>query len=166
MRAVNNIKKIGVISDTHIPVRAKNLPQKVYDAFKGVDLIIHCGDVVSGDALIELSTIAPLCAVEGNMDPSNISLPISEVLDINGRFIICVSHGRGSPFDIKHRLYREFVQYNPSIILYGHTHVQADEIYSGIRMFNPGSPTSGSNYNSIAILDVTGNEIMAQVIKL
>jgi putative phosphoesterase len=166
MRAFKGIKRIGVISDTHIPSRAATLPSSVHNAFKSVDLIIHCGDIVSNETLIELSAIAPLCAVRGNMDPQNISLPLSEILDINSSHVICVSHGAGSPYDIKHRLYKEFISFNPSIILYGHTHVAADEIYNKIRFLNPGSATAGSKYDSVAILDVAGSNILAEVITL
>ena len=38
---------IGLISDTHIPDRARIIPQNVIDAFEEVDLIIHAGDLTS-----------------------------------------------------------------------------------------------------------------------
>ena len=38
--------KVGVISDTHIPTIAPSLPPAVYEIFKGVDLILHAGDIV------------------------------------------------------------------------------------------------------------------------
>ncbi|MEK6714475.1 MAG: metallophosphoesterase family protein, partial [Candidatus Omnitrophota bacterium] len=38
---------IGVISDTHIPQSADEIPQSVFSIFKGVDLIIHAGDLTS-----------------------------------------------------------------------------------------------------------------------
>jgi putative phosphoesterase len=166
MLILTGIKKIGVISDTHIPSRTLSLPDNIFSLFDGMDLIIHCGDLVNADVLTELGSIAPVYAVRGNMDPDSIGLSISEVLDINGKFIICVSHGAGSPFDIKHRLYKEFIAYKPSIILYGHTHIAADEIYHDIRLFNPGSATSGRDFNSVAVLDVSGGIISAKVIRL
>ncbi|MEX2105031.1 MAG: YfcE family phosphodiesterase, partial [Bacilli bacterium] len=33
--------RIGVVSDTHIPKRAKLLPRKLIEGLKGVDLILH-----------------------------------------------------------------------------------------------------------------------------
>jgi 3',5'-cyclic AMP phosphodiesterase CpdA len=59
---------IGLISDTHIPTRADKLPEKVSEIFKDVDFIIHSGDFVSLSVAEELEKIAPLYAVQGNMD--------------------------------------------------------------------------------------------------
>jgi putative phosphoesterase len=55
--------RIGVISDTH----GKVLPE-VFDAFKGVSLIFHAGDVGGDAVLAELETIARVIAVRGNVD--------------------------------------------------------------------------------------------------
>ena len=55
--------KIGVISDTHNLVRPE-----VFNAFDGVDLIAHAGDIGDQDVLIELETLAPVKAVLGNND--------------------------------------------------------------------------------------------------
>lgn len=60
--------RIGVISDTHVPVRARALPGAVFDIFAGVDLILHAGDLITLDVLAELQTIAPVLAVHGNVD--------------------------------------------------------------------------------------------------
>lgn len=45
---------IGLISDTHIPERAKKLPKEIFEHFSDVDLIIHCGDVTSESVLNDL----------------------------------------------------------------------------------------------------------------
>ena len=58
---------IGLISDTHIPDRAKELPQNVLDAFNDVDMIIHAGDLTSLDVIEKLEETAPVMAVQGNM---------------------------------------------------------------------------------------------------
>jgi hypothetical protein len=60
--------RIGVISDTHVPVRARALPGEVFEIFAGVDLILHAGDLITFDVLDELETIAPVLAVYGNVD--------------------------------------------------------------------------------------------------
>ncbi len=166
MLQYQNIKKIGVISDTHIPTRAESLPEKISSIFKGVDLIIHCGDIVSDDVLVELSSIAPVAAVKGNMDSYGISLPVEEIIKINDTFTICASHGAGSPFSIKERLYKAFKQYAPSLVLYGHTHIAAKDEYMGIPFFNPGSPTAGSSFDSVGIILIEENILNTEVIKL
>ena len=60
--------KIGVISDTHIPKRAKALPEVVLKAFKDLDHIIHAGDIMSIGVLNTLKELAPVTAVAGNLD--------------------------------------------------------------------------------------------------
>ena len=59
---------IGLISDTHIPDRAKEIPEKVFEAFSEVDLIMHAGDLTSPKVIDDLEQIAPVMAIQGNMD--------------------------------------------------------------------------------------------------
>ncbi|MDD5669687.1 MAG: YfcE family phosphodiesterase, partial [Candidatus Omnitrophica bacterium] len=61
--------KIGVISDTHVTSETKKLPPAVVDEFRGVDMIIHAGDLVDLSVLKLLKTLCPnVKAVSGNMD--------------------------------------------------------------------------------------------------
>ena len=57
------VKKIGVISDTHGLVRSE-----INEFFKDCDLIIHAGDIVSNDVILELQKICKVEAVRGNND--------------------------------------------------------------------------------------------------
>lgn len=166
MLELNNISKIGVISDTHLDKYAGSLPPGVKAGFKDVSLIIHCGDVVCMEILQELETMAPVIAVKGNMDPSNLDLPVSQTMLINGKHILCAAHGSGSPFGITHRLYKIFEQYKPGLILFGHTHVAGDFMYNNTRLFNPGSPNTRSENFSIGTIDVTENELRTNVIPI
>ena len=45
--------KVGVLSDTHIPMKAKALSDEVIRAFQGIDHIIHAGDIGSQEVLDE-----------------------------------------------------------------------------------------------------------------
>ncbi|MGD0565989.1 MAG: metallophosphoesterase family protein [Candidatus Goldiibacteriota bacterium] len=166
MRKLNNIRSIGLISDTHVPSRAAALPAAIHGHFNGVDLVIHCGDIVDAGTITELSSIAPVIAVKGNMDPVHLTVNTEEVLSINDKFTICVSHGSGSPFDIKQRLLKTFLTFSPDIICYGHTHVCSDEIYNSVRFLNPGSPTAGAKFHSIVVMSVGENDIFSRVIRL
>jgi hypothetical protein len=58
-----DIARIGVISDTHGLLRPEALR-----ALRGVDLIVHAGDVGTPDVLDGLRAIAPVVAVRGNND--------------------------------------------------------------------------------------------------
>ena len=56
--------RIGVISDTHTPGAAKEPPSEIVQAFEGVDLILHAGDIYIASCLDWLERIAPVMAVE------------------------------------------------------------------------------------------------------
>ncbi|HEX4210793.1 MAG TPA: YfcE family phosphodiesterase, partial [Candidatus Binataceae bacterium] len=60
--------RIGLISDTHIPEACERLPRAVFDVLRGVDLVMHAGDVYVNRVLDELSAIAPVIAAIGNGD--------------------------------------------------------------------------------------------------
>ena len=60
--------RIGLISDTHIPTAAKELWPQVYEAFRGVDLIMHAGDLMVPEVIDWLEEVAPVMAVWGNGD--------------------------------------------------------------------------------------------------
>ena len=55
--------KIGIISDTHVSEKRGKLNEKIFEYFQDVDLIFHAGDITSPKVLDELSTIAPITAV-------------------------------------------------------------------------------------------------------
>src|SRR2546423_13870128 len=60
------IRKIGVISDTHVP-HFKKLPEVIWEHFDGIELIIHAGDLSVLAVLNELEAIAPVVAVTGEI---------------------------------------------------------------------------------------------------
>ena len=60
--------RIGLVSDTHIPVAAKTLWPQVYEAMQGVDLIMHAGDLMVPEVIDWLEEVAPVMAVQGNGD--------------------------------------------------------------------------------------------------
>jgi uncharacterized protein len=108
--------RLGVISDTHGLLRPE-----VFDAFTGVDHILHAGDVGGPDLLTELETLAPVTAVYGNTDSSELRsrLPRVATLQLDG-FDIVVTHGDqlGSPTPAG--LNATFPE--AQIIVFGHTH--------------------------------------------
>ena len=66
--------KIGIVSDTHVGEENIEILENVSKHFKGVDLILHAGDVTQQKVLNELSTIAPVIAVKGNADSLDLNL--------------------------------------------------------------------------------------------
>ena len=104
---------IGLVSDTHSLVR-----QSVFSALEGVSFILHAGDVGGDPVLDALSAIAPVRAVQGNVDEPNPRLEARIRIDVRG-VSIHVSHGHeiGSPTpaDLLQR-------YDADVLIYGHTH--------------------------------------------
>lgn len=136
---------IGVIADTHIPRRAKVIPQKVLDGFKGVNLIIHAGDMLEDYIKYELEQIAPFEGVAGNNDGSHIRdmLGDKKILDIEG-VKIGITHGAGVGSGFKGALKgaREvFKNDKVDCVVFGHSHVPFNQLMDGVLYFNPGSPT-------------------------
>ena len=58
--------RIGLITDTHIPDAASELPPQLTDVFQGVELILHAGDIYIPSVLDELERIAPVVAAQGD----------------------------------------------------------------------------------------------------
>lgn len=86
---------IGLISDTHAPDRWPDVPVAVYDILKGVDLILHAGDVGELWVLDKLSAIAPVVAVHGNDETAEATneLPYQQLLTVvRERLLLCHSH--------------------------------------------------------------------------
>lgn len=157
---------IGVISDTHLPVRAKKLPDDLINRLKDVDLILHAGDFQDMNALTQIRDIGKLRAVHGNMDTIELKkeLPEADVLKIEG-FKIGITHGSGPPLGLEERVKSKFPDVD--IIVYGHSHKPKNEVIDGTLFFNPGSPTDRvfAPFNSFGILRVE-EDIKGEIIKL
>jgi putative phosphoesterase len=158
--------RIGVISDTHIPVAAKKLPDHVLALLQGADLILHAGDILELSVLDELEKIARTKAVRGNMDHADVmeSLPSKQILEI-GRFKIGLIHGWGPPQGLIERLKKEFTKVD--CVVFGHSHSPLVERINETIFFNPGSPTDKvfTPYNSLGFLELN-DEIKPEIIRL
>lgn len=147
--------RIGVVADTHHPEFLERLPARLFELLRGVDLILHAGDVGGRETLAELSRLAPLEAVRGDHDASLADLPRERVLEVQGRrialvhgnrsrlleepatFIGAVSLGLWWPSPGLHGwLRRRFP--DADAIVYGHTHRPAQERRNEALIFNPG----------------------------
>jgi putative phosphoesterase len=170
--------KIGLISDTHLS--SGKLPQAIANAFQGVDLILHAGDLVTMDLLRPLEAIAPVTAVQGNMDMSGVrlNLPLKTVVEAEGHRIGLI-HGHHVPhpnrvlpppidYEAMHNyLLSEFQDQNVDCIVYGHTHRAHVETYRGVLVINPGSATRGKGgHGSVGLLTVSRDQIQGEIIQL
>lgn len=133
------IRKIGVISDTHIP-EFKHLPPAIWEHFDGVERIIHAGDLSVLQVISELETIVPVVAVQGNIEEEEVrlKLPIKrEILVGNCR--IGIVHILGDARNRARMASQEFP--NARVVVFGHSHIAWNEDVDGQLLFNPGSAT-------------------------
>ena len=108
--------RIGVISDTHGLLRPE-----VFEAFRGVDLVLHAGDIGPPALLTELEAIAPVKAVWGNTDGFDVRVRVPEFVEIEIEgfpFVVVHGHQFGSP--TPEALQASFPE--ALVIIYGHTH--------------------------------------------
>jgi len=158
--------KIGVISDTHIPFTAPNLPRKVREYFRKCDLIVHAGDIVDSSVIEDLEDMAETKAVAGNMDNEYLKkhLPKKLLFEVEGKKI-GVMHGSGAPRKAKDIVEKEFVP-RPDIIIFGHSHIPFNREEGGTLFFNPGSATDKvySNKCTFGIIEIENGEIKAEII--
>ena len=148
---------IGVISDTHGLLRPE-----VFEAFKGVELILHAGDIGGDDILIELASIAPVLAVRGNMDYGAWleDIPIRRTVRLGKQRIFLVHDPAHVDVDPEKGEFEG--------IVFGHTHRPHMEIHKGLLMLNPGSAGHRRKHYpaSLALLTIRGERMDAELIEL
>ena len=126
--------RIGVIADTH-----GLFDPAIVRYFKGVDHIVHAGDIGKRSVIEQLQAIAPVIVVSGNVDGFEHSgFPPETVIKLAGRRIA-----------IRHILYeggkmtkdgRAFLEReHPDVYIFGHTHQPKAEWFGDTLLFNPGS---------------------------
>jgi putative phosphoesterase len=120
--------KIGVISDTHGLLR----PEAV-EALRGVDHILHAGDIGDAAILDQLRQLAPVTAIRGNIDRSGVcaKLPEVELIELGGCTIYMLH-------DV-HALDLNPVAADIQVVISGHSHKALIEWKKNILYFNPGS---------------------------
>ena len=182
------MKQIGVISDTHIHKGSTRvIPDRVYDAFQNVEMILHGGDLTSPSVLNAFNLLAPTLAVRGNNDYGALTneLPVSRRVNIEN-VVIGITHGdapapgrprprklgdapgnsQAAADAISHFEFDEDV----SCIIFGHSHralLQWREIEGRrVLLLNPGSPTDRrwSPHFGCALLKIDGDQIEPELI--
>ena len=160
--------KIAVLSDTHIPTSTGRLPDNLIKQIRGVDLIIHAGDLEELSVLEELDKIAKTEAVVGNMDSHKVirQLPKKKILEI-GKFRIGVIHGEGHPDTLIDYVQEKFKGERLDCVIYGHTHEPKIEKIGDTLYLNPGSPTDKvfAPYNSFIMIEID-ERIKPEIIRL
>ncbi|MCK4916841.1 MAG: metallophosphoesterase [Candidatus Omnitrophica bacterium] len=162
--------KLLVISDTHIPLAAKNLPSIIENEAKTSDYCIHCGDFISYPIFEKLEAWSQIYAVHGNMDDEILkkTLPEIKILKLDS-ITLGITHGGGNPKNIISNVNNKFINnfQEIDIFLFGHSHLALNEAINGKIYFNPGSPTDTifAPYQSYGIIEITGKDIKRRIVK-
>jgi hypothetical protein len=160
---------VGILSDTHVYDRAQKLNPKVIETFKkrGVELILHAGDLTSLDVLKELSKVARVVAVQGNMDTYyGTSLPEKEVLTL-GRHRVLLIHGRGIyPRGDASKLAYLAKEHGCDVVVTGHTHTPAVVEMGGVMIINPGSPTTPRRSSPSVAIAEFGDALEVEILRV
>jgi hypothetical protein len=131
-----------IISDTHIPARAKTLPPEVWSAVDAVDVVVHAGDWIDVPTLDELGARARrLIGVHGNNDGPELRRRLPEIAWAQiGGLRLAVVHDSGPAPGREQRCAAAFPA--TDVLVFGHSHIPWDSTApSGLRLINPGSPT-------------------------
>jgi len=151
---------IALISDTHGLVRPE-----IAGVFRGVDLIVHAGDVGGRGVLRELERIARVEAVFGNVDdPHDPALAAERTIPLEG-LRLHVSHGHelGSPTPE-----RVAARYAADVLVFGHTHRAVSVRIGAAHVINPGAagPRRFNLQPSVALLRVANREATVEIVSL
>jgi uncharacterized protein len=146
--------RVGVVADTHVGEHLTVLPPEVCDAFAGVDLILHAGDVNERSVLDELGRVAPVVAVRGNHDRVLGHLPRDLLVRIGG-CRIGLTHGSRPAMVETPAAALSLVAGRPVLlgfagsmrarfgdvdcVVTGHLHLPAHRMVGGVLHFSPGA---------------------------
>jgi len=137
--------------------------------FSGVELIIHAGDLSVLSVISELETIAPVVAVQGNVEHEEVimKLPIKREIVV-GQCKIGIVHILGDSAHYARTARQEFP--DARIVVFGHSHNPYNQDHDGQLLFNPGSATDRRRQPTCSIgmlyIDDETKNVRGEIIKL
>jgi putative phosphoesterase len=135
--------RLLLLADTHVPKRARELPDEVWDAVAAADVVVHAGDWVDPSLLDDLEARARwLVGVHGNNDGAELRRRLPEVARAEiGGVRLAVVHETGGSQGREQRCQAAYGD-DADVLVFGHSHIPWDTVTpGGLRLLNPGSPT-------------------------
>lgn len=162
---------IAVISDSHIPGRAPEIPEELLELCDEAELVVHCGDFETEEVYEELNErFKDFIAVRGNCD--RVELPKYEEFESED-ISFGVNHGTGiTPRGDNPTLANIADQMDVKVLLNGHTHQQEAVEHNGKILLNPGSCTGVGGGSStpgnpkMMVIEVEAGQLEAELIEL
>lgn len=134
--------RLLIIADTHVPKRARRLPDVLWRQVGEVDVVVHAGDWVDVALLDELEAASNrLIGVHGNNDGEALRSRLPEVAHAELAGVrLAVVHETGAARGRERRCARDYPE--TDLLVFGHSHIPWDSVAdNGLRLLNPGSPT-------------------------
>lgn len=150
--------EIAIVADSHIPGRAKTIPEPFLDHIRGADHVVHAGDFNSIAAYERFHELAAqLTAVPGNMDSSSLPLPrVATFERAEVKFV--VTHGDGAAGDYETHVADVARGQGGDVAIAGHTHAVLDTTVDGVRVLNPGSVTGAAPARRATMMTVIAED--------
>ena len=166
--------KIGLISDTHSAGSGRDLPLQILEAFKGVDLVLHSGDLECLGVLDYLESVAPVLAVRGYEDPTEPGdrlAGVTRVVEAGGVSIGMIhdiqwpgprlaTSPDGTSLELPAGDGKEFMSRKfrrpVEVVQFGDTHEELIICWDGVLIINPGSPTYPGSQHKPGTLGTVG----------
>jgi putative phosphoesterase len=141
------VPDVVILSDTHVPARARDLPAQLWAAITAADVVVHAGDWLSGALLDEVGARARLLvACVGNNDDAGVRAALPDVARAEiGGVRVAVLHDSGARPTRERRLAAAYGA-DTDLVVFGHSHIPWDSTVESapgrwLRLLNPGSPT-------------------------
>ncbi|MDJ0392679.1 metallophosphoesterase [Rhodococcus sp. G-MC3] len=134
--------KLLLLADTHVPKRARELPEEVWVAVESADVVLHAGDWVDIGLFEEMNARSTrLIACWGNNDGDELRARMPERADVTIDGVsISVVHETGPTPGRDKRMSEKYPEID--VLVFGHSHIPWDTVTgTGLRLLNPGSPT-------------------------
>jgi uncharacterized protein len=178
--------RIGLLADTHCHAPgAGELPLGVLETFRGVDLVLHLGDMGEAVLLDRLAGVAPVVATRGRDDPPDDPriAPLARVIEVGdvaiGAVFDLTTVGLavldGERLDLAGHLTAEAMHVafgrRVDVVAFGATHRDQVAHYRGVLFVNPGSatlparPVAGA-IGTLALLEIHAGVVTAEVVKV
>jgi len=151
--------RLLLIADTHVPKRARDLPDRVWDEVDDADVVVHAGDWVEPSLLDALAARAKrLVACWGNNDGAELRRRLPERADATlGGLRFTVVHETGAASGREARMAKDYP--DTDVLVFGHSHIPWDTTAkTGLRLLNPGSPTDRRGQPFCTYMTVTVND--------
>ena len=156
--------RIGVVSDTH-----GYLHPSVINLLRGVECILHAGDIGGEDIIEALAQVAPVTAVRGNNDrqgPTSL-YPAELTLELGSRRVL-LTHQVKLPRRTDGPDMEPYGNSAADVVVFGHSHIACIEWRGQVLFFNPGA-AGKRRFNtipSIGILTLEGDRVHGAIIPL